>query len=86
MVQIAAIKSANPPVIPNLAKMGKLDKVSLGDGFTRLMVGGTFPTLAKALEHNRKVVKYGQKEAYVIAIYKGQRVAYDFLEQQGVFK
>ncbi len=85
-VQLSAVKADHNKVFPNQNKLGKIDKVDLGDGFIRITAGGPFKTIAEAFAHNRKVVKAGQKEGFVIAIYKGKKVSYDYLEQEGVFK
>lgn len=85
-VQLAAVKADHNKIFPNQSKLGKIDKMDLGDGFTRITAGGKFATIAEAFEHNRKVVKAGMTDGFVIAVYKGQKVSYDVLEQQGVFK
>ncbi|MDI1355095.1 MAG: hypothetical protein PSX36_09260 [bacterium] len=85
-VQVAAVTTSKTYNFPNMNKLGKLEKLMLGDGYTRLTVGGSFKTIGKALEHNKTVVKAGQGQGFVIALYKGQRVSYDYLEQIGVFK
>lgn len=85
-VQVAAVTTSKTYNFPNMNKLGKLEKLVLGDGYTRLTVGGAFTTIGKALEHNRTVVKAGQGQGFVIALYKGQRVSYDYLEQIGIFK
>lgn len=85
-VQLAAVKADHNTIFPNQARLGKIDKIDLQDGFTRITAGGKFSNMAKALEHNRKVVKAGVGESFVVAIYKGQKVNYEVLEQQGIFK
>ena len=85
-VQVAAVKNDKNVVLPNQKKLGKIEKLTLGDGFTRITVGGSFKTLGEALAHNKKVVQAGQKEGFIIALYKGKRVSYEELEQMGLLK
>lgn len=85
-VQIAAVKVDHNTIFPNQARLGQIDKIDLGDGFTRIMAGGKFNTMAQAYEHNRIVVKAGITDGFVTAIYKGKKVNYEYLEQIGIFK
>ncbi len=85
-VQVAAVKSDKNVTLPNQKLLGKVEKLNLGDGFTRITVGGAFKTLGAALEHNKKVVRAGQKEGFIIALYKGKRTTYEELEQMGLLK
>jgi hypothetical protein len=85
-VQVAALRNTGRYYLPHLAKFGRIEKVKLGDGFTRLMLGGSFNTLRKAFNYNKKVVKAGQQDAFVIAIYKGKRVQFEELVKMGVLK
>lgn len=83
-VQIAAVKTIHAQNYPK--KLGKMEPIDLNDGFKRITVGGAFKTLAEAYEHNRKVVKAGQPEGFIIILYKGKRATYEELEQAGIFK
>lgn len=85
-VQVAAVKNDRNAVLPNQKVLGKVEKLVLGDGFTRITVGGSFKTLGEAFEHNKKIVKAGQKEGFVIALYKGKRVPFEELEKLGLLK
>lgn len=85
-IQIAAVKNDNNQPLPNQKLLGKVEKLNLNDGFIRITVGGTFKTLGEALEHNKKVVKAGQKEGFIIALYHGQRVSFEELENLGLLK
>lgn len=85
-VQVAAVKNDNNVVLPNQKRLGKVEKLNLNDGFIRITVGGPFKTLAEALEHNKKVVKAGQKEGFIIALYQGKRMSLDELEKMGLLK
>ena len=85
-VQITALKTDKNIYLPNLAKYGKIEKLKLGDGFTRLMIGGSFKTMRKAFNLNKKIVKAGYKDAFVVAFYNGKRVQYEELEKEGVFR
>jgi hypothetical protein len=85
-IQVAAVKNDHNVVLPNQKILGKVEKLMLGDGFTRITVGGSFKTLGEAFEHNKKIVKAGQKEGFVIALYKGKRVPFEELERLGLLK
>jgi hypothetical protein len=85
-VQITALKNTRRYYFPDLAKYGRIEKLELGDGFTRLMIGGSFATLRKAFVLNKKIVKKGYKDAFVVAFYNGKRVQYEELEKLQVFK
>ncbi len=86
MVQITALKNTGKYYFPKLARYGRIEKLDLGDGYTRLVIGGGFKTLRKAFEFNKKIIRAGQKDAFVIALYKGKRVQFEELERLGVFK
>lgn len=84
-VQIAAYKYPKNYVYKHLAGLGNVENLLLDDGITRITIGGNFSTLNKAFEHNKKVIKAGQKDAFVTAIYKGKRVYLEQLEEMGIF-
>ncbi|MBL7930478.1 MAG: PD40 domain-containing protein, partial [Bacteroidia bacterium] len=86
LVQVAAIKNDKNVILPNQDILGKIEKLDLNDGYIRIIVGGSFKTVGAALAHNKKVVKAGQKEGFIILIYKGQRITYEELEKLGVLK
>ena len=50
------------------------------------IIGGIFKTIGEAYEHNKKVIKAGQPDAFVTAIYKGKRIYLEELEKIGIFK
>jgi hypothetical protein len=85
-VQIAAFKSGKNYAFPELVKFGKIERIFLGDGLTRLYIGGSFKTLRSAFALTKKVVNAGHEDAFVSAFYKGKRLTYDELERQGIFK
>ena len=85
-VQVAAVKNDKNVELANQKRLGKVEKLNLNDGFIRITVGGAFKTLADALEHNKKVVKAGQKEGFIIALYQGKRMSLDELEKMGLLK
>ena len=85
-VQVAAVKNDKNVTLPNQRLLGKVEKLNLNDGFVRITVGGAFKTLGEALEHNKKVVRAGQKEGFIIALYQGKRVSLDELEKMGLLK
>jgi hypothetical protein len=84
-VQLSAVKG-NPDKNLFPARLGRIDYIKLGDGFTRITVGGSFKTIRKAFEMNKKIVKAGYNDSFVIAIYNGKRVQYGDLEGWGIFK
>lgn len=85
-VQIGAFKNADNIVYPNLDGMGKIQKSPTDEGLTRVTIGGTFKTLRKAFEFNKKIINAGQSDAFVTMIYKGKRVSLEDLESAGIFK
>lgn len=85
-VQLAAVKMDHNTQFPNQKKIEPIEKIDLGDGFIRITSGGTFRSMVEAFEFNRKVVKAGIREGFVIAIYNGKKVSYEYLIEQGIFK
>ncbi|MGZ3885304.1 MAG: TolB family protein, partial [Bacteroidia bacterium] len=85
-VQIAAYKFPKNYKYDHLKGLGKVEQLLLGDGVTRITIGGSFKTIGKAWEHNKKVIRAGQTDAFVTAIYKGKRVFLEELEEMGIFK
>ncbi|MBA3679649.1 MAG: PD40 domain-containing protein [Bacteroidetes bacterium] len=85
-VQVAAYKTPKNFKYPHLKKLGKIEKLMLPDGLTRITINGKFKTLEAAWEHNKKVIKAGQEDAFVTALYKGERVQLQDLEKMGIFK
>jgi len=84
-VQFAALKSGKNYAYPELYKIGKVERLNSNDGFTRLTIGGSFKTLKSAFSINKRVVKAGEKEAFVICFYKGKRTTFEELEKQKIF-
>ncbi|MBK9283597.1 MAG: PD40 domain-containing protein [Sphingobacteriaceae bacterium] len=84
-VQIAAYKFPKNYSYKHLKKHGKVEKLLLNDGITRITIGGAFNTISKAWEHNKKVIKAGQPDAFVTALYKGKRVQLEELVKMGIF-
>lgn len=84
-VQIAAYKYPKNYVYAHLKGLGKVERLLLDDGITRITIGGEFKTLGTAYEHNKKVVYRGQRDAFVTALYNGKRVYLEDLEQMGIF-
>lgn len=85
-VQMSAVKNKGDKSKFSPSKYGRIDQMQLGDGFTRITAGGSFKTIRKAFEMNKRVVRAGYTEAFVIAVYKGRRVQFQELEQNGIFK
>jgi len=84
-VQFAALKSGKNYAYPELYKIGKVERLNSNDGYTRLTIGGTFKTLKSAFSINKRVVKAGEKEAFIICFYKGKRTTFEELEKQKLF-
>ncbi len=84
-VQIAAYKFPINYVYNHLNGLGEVENLLLDDGITRITIGGSFPTLRKAYEHNLKVIEAGQKDAFVTMLYNGKRVFLEDLERLGIF-
>lgn len=85
-VQIAAYKKPRNYKYGHLKGLGKVEKLLLNDGITRMTIGGSFKTLNSAYEHMKKVIAAGQTDAFVTALYKGKRVYLDQLVKMGIFK
>jgi hypothetical protein len=85
-VQVAAYKYPKNYKWDHLKNCGKIEHLLLEDGITRITIGGAFLKLNDAFEHNKKVVKAGQTDAFVTAIYNGRRVYLEELEALGIFK
>lgn len=84
-VQIAAYKYPKNYKYAHLKGLGDVENLLLEDGITRITIGGAFPTLNAAFEHNKKVVRAGQKDAFVTVIYKGKRIYLEDLERMGIY-
>lgn len=84
-VQIAAYKYPKNYSYDHLKGLGKVETVKLNDGLTRFTIGGDFKTLNEAFEHNLKVIRAGQKDAFVLAIYKGKRVYLSDLKKMNIY-
>jgi Tol biopolymer transport system component len=85
-VQIGAFKNADNIVYPNLEDLGKIQKLPTQDGLTRITIGGSFKTLKKAFEFNKKVIAAGQSDAFVIALFNGKRLTLEELESKGIYR
>jgi Tol biopolymer transport system component len=84
-VQIAAYKFPKNYVDAHLKGLGKTQRLLLDDGITRITIGGSFTTIRKAWEHNKKVIGAGQTDAFVTALYKGKRVMLEDLIKMGIY-
>lgn len=84
-VQIAAYKYPKNYTYAHLKGLGDVENLLLDDGITRITIGGNFNTLGKAFEHNLKVIKAGQTDAFVTVLYKGKRIYLEDLEKMGIF-
>ncbi|MEO6304266.1 MAG: hypothetical protein ABIP51_13960 [Bacteroidia bacterium] len=85
-VQIAAYKNPKNYKFKHLKGLGKVEKLMLPDGLTRMTINGKFKNLEAAWIHNKKVIKAGQDDAFVTALYQGKRVYLEELVKMGIFK
>lgn len=84
-VQIAAYKKPRNFNHAHLRKYGKIEKIKLNDGITRITIGGGFKTLNKAYILLKRIAASGQKDSFVTAIYKGKRVQLQELVTLGIY-
>ena len=84
-VQIAAYKKPKNYNHTYLKKYGKIEKIKLDDGVTRITIGGGFKTLNKAYILLKRVSSAGQKDAFVTAIYNGKRIVLGDLVTMGIY-
>lgn len=84
-VQIAAYKKPRNFNHAHLRKFGKIEKIKLNDGVTRITIGGGFKTLNKAYILLKRIAASGQKDSFVTAIYKGKRVQLQELVTLGIY-
>jgi hypothetical protein len=84
-VQIAAYKYPKNYTYAHLNGLGDVENLLLDDGITRITIGGNFNTLGSAYVHNMKVIKAGQRDAFVTVLYNGKRIYLEDLEKMGIF-
>jgi hypothetical protein len=84
-VQISAFRYRNRYDFPHLAGLGTIENTLTEGGITRISIGGVFNNYRMALEHSKKVIAAGQKDAFVTLFYKGKRVFLEDLEKMGIF-
>ncbi len=85
MVQVGAYKYTKNYDFKKLKKIGKVSELDLKDGITRVIIGGSYPTLIKAYELSQKVIKAGQRDAFVTILYNGRRIFVEDLETLNIF-
>ncbi|MDP3557581.1 MAG: PKD domain-containing protein [Bacteroidota bacterium] len=83
-VQVGVFKKRTTYNFPKLKGHGEVKTERLKDGSTRMTMGGSYKTLRQAFQHNRKINKAGQKDAFVSVYYKGQRIGIENLRRKGV--
>lgn len=66
-------------------KIGKVTKEKLSDGITRFTIG-SYDNFNKAVKITEKAKKIGDKDAFVLVYYKGDRTSLNKLIAQGIFK
>lgn len=84
-VQIGAFNLPQNFNYTKISKLGKVEKLKLNDGVTRFAMG-SFKTYSEAQSFKDKIVAAGITDAFVTAIYKGNRTYITELVQMGVFK
>lgn len=85
VVQIGAYHKPKNFRYQHVTSLGEVSRKLLDDGITRFTMG-TFERLKEADELKKKVVDKGITDAFVIALYKGQRLMLEQLVEQGIFK
>ncbi|MBA2610321.1 MAG: PKD domain-containing protein [Bacteroidetes bacterium] len=83
-VQVGVFKKRTTYHFPKLKGLGKVANERLKDGSTRMTMGGSYRTLRQAFRHNKRIVKAGQKDAFVSVYYKGKRIGIENLKRKGV--
>lgn len=66
-------------------KLGKVTQDKLKDGITRFTIG-TYDSFIKAKKITEKAKKIGDKDAFVLVYYKGERTSLNKLIDQGVYQ
>ncbi|MBL7909787.1 MAG: hypothetical protein JNJ41_01875, partial [Bacteroidia bacterium] len=83
-VQVGVFKKRTSYHFPKLRGLGKVSNERLKDGSTRMTMGGSYKTLRQAFIHNKKIVRAGQRDAFVSVYYKGKRIGIENLKRKGV--
>lgn len=83
-VQVGVFKKRTTYHFPKLRGLGKVSNERLKDGSTRMTMGGSYKTLRQAFRHNKKIVRAGQRDAFVSVYYKGKRIGIENLKRKGV--
>ncbi len=83
-VQVGVFKKRTSYHFPKLRGLGKVNNERLKDGSTRMTMGGSYKTLRQAFRHNKKIVRAGQRDAFVSVYYKGKRIGIENLKRKGV--
>jgi hypothetical protein len=83
-VQVGVFKKRTSYHFPKLRGLGKVSNERLKDGSTRMTMGGSYKTLRQAFRHNKKIVRAGQRDAFVSVYYKGKRIGIENLKRKGV--
>ena len=84
-VQIGAYRFPQNFKYPYLAQFGNADVQDYPDGITRFTMG-SFQTLANADALRQEIIKAGQKDAWVIPFYDGQRIFMEDLISVNFYK
>ncbi len=85
-VQIAAYRKPKNYRYKHLKGLGKVERLLLGDGITRITIGGNFKGLASAYKHMKKVIVAGQGDAFITVLYQGKRIYLEDLDNMGILK
>ncbi len=84
-VQVGAFMNPDNFNTKRWKKFGKLTKVQSTDGITRFRLGN-YETFEKAQKVVDKARKVGDKDAFILVFYKGERTSLNKLIEKGVYK
>lgn len=84
-VQLGAYNKPQNFKYQQVTTLGPVDKKKLEDGITRFTIG-SYTKLNEAQQMRKQVIDKGITDAFVIALYKGQRMMLDQLVKQGILK
>lgn len=84
VVQIGAYSKPQNFKYQQVTSLGEVSKKLLSDGITRFTMG-SFSSLEEADGFKKQVVDKGIADAFIIALYKGQRLMLEQLVEQGIF-
>jgi hypothetical protein len=84
-IQVGAYSNPRNYSSNHLKKLGEVSSIVLDDGITRFMIG-KFKTLRAAHKFHQKVLKEGQKDAFILMFLKDKRTYLEELVETKLFK